>query len=87
MASFLIICAIGLNFGQLWSLNLLLLEPDYRCQETGSSVWVSCSREEACTPGIKYKFDYGDRGSFTNFYEQMNLTCEDDEKILMVPAV
>ena len=70
-------------------MNFLLLEPDYECSEGGQ--WKSCSREEACENG-DYRFVYeenaaGDENnkeSYANFYEQMNLTCEDPAKVRMI---
>ena len=86
VASFLIITAVALNFLQLWALNLLLLEPKYKCQQSESTSWVSCSLIEACQSGNTLQFDYSHQSSFTNFFEQMHIMCEDRDKILMVPG-
>lgn len=67
-------------------MNFLLLIPNYECQVSGSISWASCTREEACDSGTTaYRIVYdGDKESFPNLYEQMNLTCEDHGKIHMI---
>ena len=91
LATLLIISSFALFYAQFFSLTFLLQEPNYECLTPGSASWASCSQEQACEAGVEYRFDYSrngkiiDRESYSNWYEQMNLTCEDPNKVKMIP--
>lgn len=86
LATLICISSFALFYAQLFALNFLLLPPDYDCQVSGSTDWVSCSRSEACDSGTAdYRIIYNrDKESFPNLYEQMNLSCVEHGKINMI---
>lgn len=93
VATLIILCSFALFYSQFFSLSFLLLQPDYECLFPGQSEWLSCSREQACESGVEYRFEYnngqgrlGGRESYSDWYEQMNLTCVDPKKIKMIPV-
>lgn len=87
ISTLLIISQFALYYAQFFSLSFLLYVPDYECLPSGQSTWSTCTREQACEDGTQWRFAYtGDKESFPNFYEQMDLTCEDPNKVLMIPV-
>ena len=62
VATLLILSSFALYYAQFFSLTFLLLQPNYDCLMLGSSVWVTCTKEQACEPGVEYRFDYSGDG-------------------------
>lgn len=57
-----------------YAIPLYQYYPKLLCEGANGN-WASCTREQACTAGTNYKFDFSDPETFNNWMTELDLIC------------
>ena len=70
----------------LYMFAILVMEQKYECLQVGGE-YTSCSTDEICEDGAKYRVDQNYEYYLKNWYTEMDMVCKSHKKMAMLASI